>query len=398
MTIVVGSLPSRITTMGQPNYAWSLLATHAVVWLFFADTGALRSITAAVEPYCWPYFENCWSWRLPSETAAQAVLFGYLAIGLLAGVALGHDRHRLAWLFLVALNVYLFGVVSLDYRLRGNEFYMLFWVNAAFLVSPRSKWMVPLTIVCCYFWAGVLKINTEWLSGSGLYYDLWMVPEWLTPWACAYVIALEMVMIWGLMASRTSVAVLVLFQLVLFHLQSLSQIHWFYPLLMAAILSWFVLDRASPPASGAARLSTLLNGRAPRSAYSLLALFAAMQLARYTFPGDPALTGQGRVFALHMFEARQECQITAFLPPTGERLNLKVETLSPRMICDPVVYFNRAQNLCRSRRSVDAAFDFRLLMQSKRTTDAQFVNIIDEPKFCSSNYSYRLLRDNDWLR
>jgi hypothetical protein len=377
-------------------YGWSLLATHAVVWIFFAQTRMLWGLTEAQEPYCWPYFESCWQWRLRSPGQAALLQTGYLAIGLATAVALRRGRRALFWWGLLALNLYLFALVSLDYRLRANEFYMLFWVNGAFLAAPRSRWLVPLTIASCYFWAGILKLNVEWLSGSVLYHDLWLIPSAWTPAACAYVVVLEVVMIWGLLARRRAIVALVLGQLALFHIQSLSQIHWFYPLLMAAILSWFVLDRLLSPSEGRANLRDLIAARAPRGAYVLLALFAVMQLAPHAYRGDSTLTGQGRIFALHMFEARQQCEVFAMLV-SGERLDLKVP-LSPRMICDPVVYFSRAQNLCRTRRASDPAFDLHLIMRSKRTTDPAFQTIIDAQAFCAAEHTYRVFGNNDWLQ
>jgi len=390
-----------VTDPVSKAYGWSLLGTHAVVWVFFARTGILSSVTVGVEPYCWPYFETCWQWRLPSQAMAASVLIGYLVVGLAAGAALWHRRMRVFWWGLVALNLSLFAIVSLDYRLRANEFYMLFWVNGVFLVWPHRRWAVPVGIVSCYFWAGVLKLNVEWLSGAGLYRPLWWIPESWTPAACAYVVILEMGMIWGLLARSLWILVAVLVELALFHVQSLSQIHWFYPLLMAAILSWFVIDRLTGTNEGRADLGRLVRGRAPWSAYALMGLFGALQLAPHAYRGDSTLTGQGRVFALHMFEARQQCIVTATVASTGdvlERIDLKVERLPPRMICDPVVYFSRAQNLCRTRRGRDPAFDFHLVMDAKRTTDLEYQRIVDAPSFCAAKYEYRLFANNEWLR
>lgn len=381
-------------------YGWALLATHAVVWLFFASTRILSGITTA-EPFCWPYFESCWRWRLPSPAHVVLVQLVYLSVGLVAGAALAHRRWRPFWWSLVILNLVLFTIVSLDYRFRANEFYMLFWVNGVYLVWPQPRWAIPVTIISCYFWAGVIKLNYEWLSGAVLYSDLWLIPKPWVPVACAYVVGLEMVMIWGLLDRRRWVFTAVLAQLALFHVQSLSQIHWFYPVLMAAILSWFVLDRVVGAPGGRPDLATLFRGRAPVAAYAVMALFASMQLAPRLYRGDSTLTGQGRTLALHMFEARQQCEVTAtpsLSGATDTRIDLKVSALPPRMICDPVVYFNRAQNLCRARRGADPAFDFRLVMRAKRTTDRDFQTIIDEPDFCAGKHEYRLFENNVWLR
>ena len=397
MTGALSRAPEKAQARGTIPFTWSLLATHAVVWLFFADTRILVSVTNAVEPYCWPYFELCSEWR-PPIAFATVLLMMYLVGGVFTGVAIGHGRERLAWWGLLLLNMFLAAVVSLDYRLRANEFYMLLWVNAAWLVSPRSRWLVPVTIISCYFWAGVLKLNREWLSGAGLYSDLWMIPDHLVPVACAYVVVLEMVMIWGLLSKRTFIVAAVLTQLGLFHLESLSQIHWFYPLLMAMLLSWFVIERVTAPASNRASIGELVRGRAPRLAYLLMAVFAVLQLARFAYRGDSVLTGQGRIFALHMFEARHDCEVTAIVNRTAESLHLKVSRLAPRMICDPIVYFNRARNLCRTRRKGDICFDFRLVMNAKRATDEKFTTVIDAQDFCEADYTYSIIRNNPWMR
>ncbi len=110
------------------------------------------------------------------------------------------------------MNVFLIGIVSLDYRLRANEFYMLFWLNGVFLVWRHRRWAMPLLLISFYFWAGRLKLNHEWLSGSVLYGDLWFISPQYVPAACTYVVILEMVFIWGLLARHRWVRLLTLGQ------------------------------------------------------------------------------------------------------------------------------------------------------------------------------------------
>ena len=334
------------------------------------------------------------------EAHVTVVLLVYFLVGLFTATALFESRIRRFWCGLLVLNVVLFCIMSLDYRLRANEFYMLFWVNGVFLLSRHPRWTIPITILSFYFWAGILKVNREWLSGAILYHDLWLIPRASVPAACLYVVILELVFIWGLLARRGWVVAGVIGQLALFHLQSLSQIHWIYPLLMGAILSWFVLDRLVGARAGRADLGGLLGGRAPRGAYAVMAAFAVLQLVPSLYRGDSTLTGQGRVFALHMFEARQQCDVTATHQDGTEleRFDLKLASLAPRMVCDPTVYFSRATTLCRTRRTLDPSFDVHLLMRAKRTTDLDFKVIIDEPRFCAGEHEYRLWRNNDWLR
>ena len=103
---------------------------------------------------------------------------------------------------------------------------------------------------------------------------------------------------------------------------------------------------------------------------------------------------------LHMFEARQVCDVSAVIhdgdaPP--QTLDLKMAGLAPRMICDPIVYYDRARNLCRANEA-DANFDVNLTMKSRRTTDTALRTIIDEPSFCGRRDRYSVLFNNSWMK
>jgi hypothetical protein len=77
---------------------------------------------------------------------------------------------------------------------------------------------------------------------------------------------------------------------------------------MFALLAIFPLSRlfsADPERPSFVRLEGRLEAR---STYALLAGFSLLQLVPYAFPGDSAITGQGRLFALHMFDAQVVCE------------------------------------------------------------------------------------------
>jgi hypothetical protein len=72
----------------------------------------------------------------------------------------------------------------------------------AFLVVPGKRDALRALITLCYFWAGTLKLNWEWVSGAGLYRPMWPFIGAGVVAACAYVIVLELVVSWGLLARR----------------------------------------------------------------------------------------------------------------------------------------------------------------------------------------------------
>lgn len=379
-------------------YGWALLCGHAVILAYFFDTNVLFVLLASAEPVCWPFFETCWQYRFENPVWLELVLAGYSLLVLAAVGALTIGRQGAFGILLLLANLVMLGLVGSDYRIRGNQFYMFGWLNAVYLFWPNKRWALPVLIISFYFWAGILKLNWEWLSGSVLYHDLWLIPNELAWLACTYVVILETTLTWGLVAARRTVVYVVLAQLGLFHLESFSQIHWFYPVLMATVLAWFVIERTFGTPS--AQISWLVRGRAPASVYLLLGMFSLLQILPYVQSTDPSLTGQARVVALHMFEARQRCDVSATLlyeNGTRQQADLKMGSLPERLICDPVVYFSRAQNICRSR-SARGLTDLELTMRVGRSTDESLQTIIDESAFCSGEHTYSVFGTNKWLR
>ena len=55
-----------------------------------------------------------------------------------------------------------------------------------------------------------------------------------------------------------------------------------------------------------------------------------------------------------------------------------------RIWCDPIVYYNLAQNLCNEFRKVEPDAEVRLILHSKRSTHEKFETIIKADKFCSN--------------
>ena len=79
-------------------------------------------------------------------------------------------------------------------------------------------------------------------------------------------------------------------------------------------------------------------------------------------------------------------------------VDLKMSSLTPRMICDPIVYYDRLQNLCREGATASPAREVDFLMTARRTTDVHIQTIVDEPRFCSQHETYALFSNNRWMK
>jgi hypothetical protein len=385
-------------------YGAALALTHLVTALFWWQEDIEHIVHRAAEPICWPLVPACDAIRLLSIDQVRLLLVGYGVAALV--VASLFRRRRLVgygFLGLVALTALKILVLALDYRLRRNQHYMALWVTGVFLAVPGKREALRLLLVLFYVWAGTLKLNWEWISGAGLYRPLWLIHGRAVIAACVYVIVLELVVSWGLLARRPSIFWSALAQIALFHVMSWPVVGFFYPVLMFVLLTILLLDRLRPSSTSRPDLFGPLWTRDARAGtYALALAFSLCQLVPYAYHGDRAITGEGRLYALHMFDARIVCQAYATVQDSSgavQRLDLR-PGLPPRMDCDPHVLFNRARNLCVGRSEIPAPtpiarLDLQLL--ARRSTEAAMHEVINVTDFCNRGLRDNPFRHNDWI-
>src|SRR2546427_11748096 len=310
MTAVVGSFRAQIAEIERDAalrwYGVAMAFLHLVTSLYWVDHRIAAFVHAEAEPICWPLVPECGALRVLSPTGVTLLLRAYFAVAVGTGLLFA-SRRLVAWAYasLVLVNALKLAIMLLDYRLRMNQHYMAFFATFAYLFVPAKRDGLRVLVTLFYFWAGTLKLNWEWISGAGLYRPMWPFSAMAIVVACVYVIGLELVVAWGLLARRAWIFWAAFAQLLVFHALSWQVVGFFYPLLMFAILAIFPLSRAVAPTDPpGGLLAALWTGRARPSVYVTAVGFSLLQLAPYTLPGDPALTGEGRLYALHMFDAR----------------------------------------------------------------------------------------------
>lgn len=366
----------------------------SVVWLY--SVSAPEILGPDKSAICWPFFEDCWAFR-PFSAAAWRWLISAPAIfgGLAAGAFLLR-RTPVAWWLLGLAELSKLLIIAQDFRLRMNQHYMAFFAILAFLCFPNKRALGRAMIVAFYFFAGLLKLDPEWLSGAAIPVPMLGLEGFWLRAACAEVVLLELVLIFGLYAERAWIFWGTLIHLLIFQLWSWQVVGFFYPLLMLAIDAIVPLSRLLPRPGRAA----FARPRRDRAGWALVAGFAALQAVPWLFPGDSAITGEGRLFALHMFDARVDCQARAELYVAGARvdiLDLK-STLPVRINCDPLVYLNRGRELCRriaARPEVPATLS--LYLDSRRAQELELRPVLAIEDFCHRALEYDLWRPNAWI-
>lgn len=388
-----------------------------VYGLALAGTGILTALWAwplvagiATEktPICWPFLQNCLAYRdWLNDTALRTLVIGLAGLSALAGYLFWRGRVGAGWVGLAGAAILQLAFVLIDFRLRRNQHIMSLSVIAVFLFYPNKRDGLRLLIASFYFWAGLLKLNGEWLSGATLYKPLWFFEGKTLVLACAYVVVLETLLVWGLFSKRLPVFVATLGQLLLFHLFSYPVVGFFYPALMLLLLAIFplsALGEANTQTRGISWKpdefgSRLRSGGVARSTLALFLIFALFQVGPRSLPGDTALTGEGRFLSLHMFDSLAVCRPQIWLRTAdGSRFPISEPTLAPRIHCDPWVLLSRARVLCRDLgRLAPLHVDVDMELQTQRNNEVAFQLLVEQRGVCGNPPTYRWWGHNPWI-
>jgi len=372
-------------------YGAVLALTNLLTAYWLLQGGYAGLVARGEDAFCWPLVPECERFRWLDAGQLEVAFWIYGAASLVVALLfLRRSDAARGWLGLAALTAFKIAVVALDFRLRRNQHYMAFAVTGVFLLVPRKRQAVPLLLVLFYFWAGTLKLNREWLSGAALYRPLPLFAGRGIVAACAYVVVMELAIVWGLLARRPAIFWASLAQVLVFHAISWWIVGFFYPTLMFLLLAIFPLGRLRPVA---------MRPLAP-STSALAAAFSLVQLSTHLYPGDTAITGEGRLFALHMFDARVECEPVAVVHlENGHDILVDMTVGAGRTHCDPVMITGAARNLCRRKATGQLDFvDLDLRMDARRATDTEMQRVIEIDGFCANPPRYSPFLHNDWIR
>jgi hypothetical protein len=266
-------------------YGAAVSLLNGITALYWLQTLHIdRVLAETTSPICWPMLDNCYRWRVASGAGVTLLVAG-LGVASLVNARLFLEPRRTATAYWLLIFVTAFKLLILfqDFRLALNQHYMATWIACAYLFVSQRRKMIPVLITLFYFWAGTLKLNSEWLSGATLMGRRpFGMPEAWVPWACSYLVVLELVQIWGLLSKRPLVFWLVFAQAILCHISSFWVVGYFYPVLMFLILSLLPMLQFLP--------RSLPSREWSESGVVLLVGFCALQLFPRLLTSDPALT------------------------------------------------------------------------------------------------------------
>lgn len=332
---------------------------------------------------CWPFFKECDSYRSWLHTNLTSIIgvFGFVSFG--AVIAFLFRRPRVGLVFFAVATILRAAIFLGDYRLMGNYHYMFWWMTAAFIFLPHKELVARVLLVCFYFFAGLLKLNAEWLGGHALNVAPILEGGWLTA-SLFYVIVLELLIVPLALSSSRTIQATVWVQLMIFHIFSWHIVGYFYPLTMLCLSSILILPGPR---------ESFWHGR--RVVIPISVVFLMFQLVPRLIPGNEALSGEGRFFSLTMLDAKVQCVNNIEL--SSAKKNFVVHDplfdLETRIRCDPYVHLQLARKVCATNPNSSV----QLELKSKQASDSEFITVASLADVCIDSIDYRIIGRNDWI-
>ncbi|WP_374027478.1 hypothetical protein ACES2J_13395 [Bdellovibrio bacteriovorus] len=370
---------------------------HLLTFFFWLTERPILWILSRSTPsVCWPVFSQCEVFK-PGPVTLQILLGLYAGLAVISGTLWALKKKpalaiSLIWI-LLAMKI---GFILQDYRLTGNYHYIPTMVMLAFLLIPHRALALPMTFFVLYFSAGILKLDTQWLSGAAINERLF--PTWLTQVGVWYVLVLELGLIFLLFAKKDRWFYFVFVQLVVFHLYSWHLTRFFYPSVMLLLLGILLITRPLI-ADWSVRQAFRKVFQSP-VAVSLTVIFVALQLPQYYLPGDAALTGEGRMYALIMYDGRVQCEPHVTLwkkDQSKDTVPLMPPWLMTRTACDPLVYMRLSEQICQwaAKDTTVVQADFTLPVRYQG--DSEWQPLVSATDICKKRLTYSNFFPNAWI-
>lgn len=369
---------------------------HLLTILFWLTERPLHWILSPSNTsICWPFFSSCEVFK-PSPLVLNILLILYGLLALSGIIAWWRKKDRLAASILWTLILIKVGIISLDYRLTGNYHYLPTMLAMVFLLIPERRYSLTVSFFIIYFAAGLLKINYQWLNGTAI--NDHIMPSYMTALGVWYVLVLELGLVFFLFAKKDRWFYFLFFQLVYFHLYSWHLTRFFYPVVMLALLGMLLVLR--PMVAEWSLKESFQTAFKSKQAQILLLVFLILQLPQYLIPGNSALTGEGRMYAMIMYDGRVQCQPHLSIwkkDGSKEELSLQPPWLMTRTQCDPLIYWRLAQKTCEWTKKDSNVIQVDLAIPVRNDKNSEWHSLVSALDVCQKSYSYYSFFPNSWI-
>jgi hypothetical protein len=365
----------------------SLLGFYVSLYQFsYKGYGGLAQNT------CWPYFQNCNTFKFFSAYPYSYSLTGFYAVLYSVMIMSGYFFLRQAWLkahfllFLLFLwKTILFFFLSYDIAANFEFFHLGF---CAILLFARQKiYFSQRFFVVLYFLSALVKLHDSWISGSyfsSLQLGLPFVPDFVIPFLTNFVIILETFLCWFLLSRNSQVQRIVFYLFVAFHLYSIVLVGYNYP--TYTLLPVIFLFGVEAPLF-------LQNQSDKLSAGTLIiATLCLFHLPPYLISGERPYTQEGYKFGVAMFDSNHQCRSTTKISYVNQPEISKItDSNLANNRCSAYTIWFGLKKFCKDPKITKISWTF-----DHSINGGPFYRIVDLENMCTSQYS--AWKKNEWLK
>lgn len=346
---------------------------HIMTFLYVMPDGVFHLANSA-NPQCWSYFPGCGSLHVPSKIFWIFYFAGYFALTVFSLIAFFKGMARKAYLSLAMITGLKVAFIVIDRSFMGNYHFMHLLYSFVFLFFPQKQLSLKILVAWFYLAAGSLKLNIEWLSGAAVGGGPAFLPAILQQWSYAYVVILELFVVWGLFAKDWRIRWIAFAQFFVFHVVSFYWVGYFYPSIALSMLMVFPFSWIT------ATKETSL----PKAVIVLMAILSCFQVLAFVSDKDPAIYTHRRLISMNMYDARSVCAMNFQIHRQGKVItyNPDLKAFGVRVRCDTSLVLNQAKNLCQDNYQKEIFSSLDVSMVSKRLTDKNYSEIFNISDIC----------------
>lgn len=350
---------------------FGLIFSHFITSIYWLKNESwIKYSTENYKTTCFPLFKNCFELAFENLIFIQSIFVLYLLFCLLGLFLVVIDKSKLYLLIFTGLTVLKLFVLLSRYSFMGNYHNMHLSLCILTLISAGSFTFFRLGLVLQYVFAGLLKLNIEWLSGAALVsYSPYMFRGFWNSMSLAYVPVLELILIWGLLSKHSILRRVTIVQLIAFHLYSILIVGLYYPLIMAGLLLPIITKEFTNTNSDTILYNKIgLKQLAPLFFVFFMVLW---NISTKLYTLDPSMDGNISYLSLNMLDAKLKCQHTLLEEkPDGTILALNIPKIATaiRVHCDALVFESFLKRLCIQ----NPKSKFMFYLESARTTDDKY--------------------------
>lgn len=370
-----------------------------IVTFYFWNYFSFFNFTSINHPssVCLQFFSSCSLMKFPFALFSKIALTAYLVLAIFSVYFFIYKKIRVAYVLLIGLFLFQYFMIMSSANIIGNYYYMPLILSFLYLFVSNKKQVISIMIVLFYAAAGFLKLNNmEWLTGSSLYK--------ISTWNSSFVVFLTFSVIFleifisQLLIIKHRLKYIAFLAFVIFHSVSYYWVGYYYPVicllfLLIFPLNWF-LDNTHHNL-----FDQILEKKQKYSFYFVFGLFIFSQIIPRLYKGDVAVTGEGRIWALTMYDARTAC--LSYMKVRYKNSTVEFSRNSKknavRIRCDPYFYYADAKKACKWAKNNPDFIDVDLHLFTKRKSDFHWSYVVKLQNFCSKKIDYKNFGGNFWI-